>query len=941
MSSIDKEKLETLKRELEKFKKGEKIKKRSRTTPLGKLFDKIYDIINGYQSHSDVITYLYKNLGGDLNQVDRLIKRKYVIYQILDYLSEINNLSVKKANTDIISIPLYDIRIIGDLTNIIIIQGIYSIIPNDYLIPIEKRNLKNFKNAITFSKIDLHSGIPILEKILVTFTEIFESNSDLKDLILVGTGFTDTLSISIFFNILSNTNSSYKNLVKYNDYIDRLEIQSSTYQLISFYSILLKNCKKDKATLAFISSLLSKQLLKKNGVESLIDLVLGLRENEEVDISKINYIVQILLTSKPQNINIINYYKNIFKQIYDMLILVNRPLMNTILVEIIIIVYGKNKKIIEDFLFKKIWDNLNPQLNKVENDSIILTNEIDLNNSFNVCISISRSINIKDHDFIVDLFNPIFITLWYYANYQRSKGKDFEIVLNLIKNIIILGDSHFFIDLVISNLIDYKLFWIFDSSNENDNNLTFIKFNTNEVTKGKENQILELIDKIDFNVETLIKLITKLNDSDSSYLNQVLIEALNKLVLNSDLENSSINKIIYLKIIQSIIENFKNEIESSPLSLLIFANTYFNQYFESLNSTSKLNIIEDVDSDDETEDNIDNLDDLDNNSSNDILISLIPILDTISVLSPTNDDEKIQLENLKSLLKSNFNLIPKSIKDVCSKIIKIDTENIKIIDKDTDFNIETILKQINDQTPSVRVLALDKLTYYTINNKDKNKIVSTKYSVNLLLSQLKDQEPFVYLNAIKNIVNIVSFDKSFLTQLIEIYSTSKKSIDEKLRVGEILTKFVSLNGKLLNDHQISELVNSTINISRADSSSIKDSSLDNNDVRMKISALSLLGITCHECGYGIISYIPLIADLVHGIITFEKTPELRRAAIVIINDVISNDSGLEIVKEYGEKLQILLEYVTENDPDLLVCQMSSATLDQISESFEKKLTLKS
>lgn len=936
MSTTDKEKLEALKKELEKFKKGERIKKRSRTTPLGKLFDEISENINDYQSQSDVINYLYKTLSGDLNQIDRLIKRKFIIYKILDYLSQINTLSIKKANRDIISIPLYDIRIIGDLTNIIIIQGIYSIIPNDYLIPIEKRNLKNSKNAITFSKINLDSGIPILEKILITFTEIFESNSDLKDLILVGTGFTDTLLISIFFSILSNSNSSYKNLANYKNYINRLEIQSSTYQLLSFYSILLKNCKKDKETLIFISSLLSNQLLKRNGIESLIDLVLGLRENDEIDISKINYIVQILLTSKLKTMNIIDYYKNIFKQIYNMLVLINRPLMNTILVEILIIIYNKNKKIIEDFLFQNIWDNLNPKLNKVENDSIILTNEVDLNNSFNVCISISRSINIKDQNFIFDLFNPIFITLWYYANYQKSKGKDFEIVLNLVKNIIILGDSNYFIDLIVSNLIDYKLFWTFDSNNEN--NLTYIKFNTNEITIGKENQILELIDKIDFNVKTLIKLITKLNDTDSSYLNQFLIKTLNKLVLNPDLENNSVNKIIYLKIIQSIIENFKNEIESSPLSLLIFANTYLNQYFESLNSTSKLNVIENSDSDDEDDDNIDS------NSSNDVLLSLIPILEIISDLSPSNDDEKIQFKNLKSLLKLNFNLISKSIKDICNKIIKIDTENIKTSDnqKTNDFNIETILKQINDQTPSVRVLALDRLTYYTINNKDeKNKVVSTKYSINLLLSQLKDQEPFVYLNAIKNIVNIVSFDKSFLTQLIEIYSASKKSIDEKLRIGEILTKFVSSNGKLLNNHQVNEIVNSTINIARVDSSSIKNSSLDNNDVRMKMSALSLLGITCHQCGYGIISYISLIADLVHGIITFEKNPELRRAAIVIINDIVLNENGLEIIKEYGENLQLLLEYVTENDSDLLVCQMSSATLDQISESFEKKLTFKS
>ncbi|KAG0689569.1 hypothetical protein C6P40_004824 [Pichia californica] len=949
MSDIDKQKLESLKKELQKFKKGDRLESRSRTTPLGKLFDEIFKKINGYQSQSDIITYLYNNFDGDSNNNDdRIYKRSYVIEKILNYLDQIKILSKKIPNSNIISIPLYDIRIIGDLTNIIILQGIYSIIPNEFLIPLEKRKIKNFKknSSLIFNKINLNNGLPIIEKILITMTNIFESNSDLKDLILVGTGFTDTLSIAIFLTINSNNSQFYMN------FIQRLEFQSSTYQLLSFYSIMLKNCHQNLKFSSLVSLLLSNQLMKKNGIESLIDLVLGLREDEEIDISKIQYIVKVLLNSKPKNINLINYYKNIFNQIYNMLILVNRPLINTILVEIIVLIYSKNNRIIKDFLFSKIWFNLNPNLNddynqdfkkNIENDSIIITNGIDLNNSFNVCISIIRSLNIKDQEIINELFNPILLSLWYYANYQKSQNKDYNIILNLIKNIIILGDSNYFIDLIISNIIDNQMTWMFDNNkNDNDekNNLTFIKFNTNELIISKENQILRLFDKIDFNIESFIELITKLNDSDSLYLNKILIEILNKLISNNEKnleKNSSINKIIYLKLIQAIIENFKLEIENSPISLLIFANTYFNQYFDSINSKFNLNIVQDIDSDDEDNESVNN----DINNNDEIITFLIPILEIISTLNFNNNDEKIQLENLQSILNKNENLIPQSIKYICEKIIKIDTKVVKVKLISNNLNIETILKQINDQTPSVRVYALDKLTNYTINNpnNEEKKQVSTKYTINLLLSQLKDSEPFVYLNAIKNIVNILSFDKSFLNQLIELYSTSKKSIDEKLRIGEILTKFVNINGKILNNIQIDELINICINISRSNSSLIENSSNDNNDIRMKMSSLSLLGTICHQTGYSIISHISQITDLVHGIITFEKNPELKRAAVVIINDIVTNDKGLEIIKEYGEKLQLLLEYISKNDKDLLVCQMSSATLDDIAIAFENKFQI--
>lgn len=93
MSTVDEEKLKQLKKELEKFKKGETIKGRSRTTPLGKLFDQISNKIDGFQLQKDVVGFLYNNFGGDKTETDRIYKRRYVIGQILNSLSEINKLA--------------------------------------------------------------------------------------------------------------------------------------------------------------------------------------------------------------------------------------------------------------------------------------------------------------------------------------------------------------------------------------------------------------------------------------------------------------------------------------------------------------------------------------------------------------------------------------------------------------------------------------------------------------------------------------------------------------------------------------------------------------------------------------------------------------------------------------------------------------------------------
>lgn len=940
MTSMDQEKLEKLKKELEKFKKGEKIEGRSRTTPLGKLFNEISNKLSAYQSQTDAVKYLYNQFtDNDVEtQIDQIQMRDVVISQVLEYFDKINELSMKKKDSTIISIPLYDIRIVGDLTNIILLHGIYSIIPNEYLVPLNMRMLKNFKASKTFIKIDFEKGLFMLDKILEKFTKIFESDSDLKDILLVGTGFTDILTIAVVLYSKLKTD-------QYLSYLDRLETLSSTYQLLSFYSILYKyslNSGKNAQFTKYISSLLCKTLMKPNGVQSLIDLVMGLREDEDIDIAKIPYVVQIIVSSKPQTCSIVQYYTNIFDQIERMLVFIDRPLMNTVLTEIIINIYQKNNQIIIDFLFKKIWEKLNPEIrikNGMEDSDIVIINGVELNNAFNVCISLSRSFTSTNKEILNEFIEPILLPLWYYANHQRKSNKSHTIILNVLKNVLILGNFDHFMNLLISNIVEYKPAWKFDNASEN--NLTYIKLDTNESPVSKESFILDLFDRIDFNVATLIELSEILIQSDSKYMNKILIDILNQLVNYVEISEVEIpiKKVVILKLLQSVIENFKSQIENEPISLLIFTNTYFSGYFDTCRSKLAVeDIYDESDSDDEDEYDVEI-------SQNDELInSLLPILDILSNLTFFSEEEKIQLEKLQSMFEHNKKFIPRSIAVVVDKILKVDPKQLTIKkDENNEFNVDTILKQANDPTPSIKVFALDKLTKQTMLLNDtkvlntNNNSITTKYTITLLVSQLRNSEPFVYLNAIKNLVSLISFDKSYTNYILELYSQSKKSIDEKLRLGEVLTQFISMDGKLLTPDIIRDIVTTCINISRSNSE-LQEKYKDNKDVKLKMSALSILGLICFETGFGIMPYVDEIADLVQGIVNFEKDAELRRAAVVIINDIVRNDKGLEIIQKHGKKLQILLEYVAEKDQDLLVCQFANNTLAEIEESFQRKFT---
>lgn len=911
--------LDELKHELEKFKRGEKVKGRSRTTPLGKLFEEILGKINGYENQSDVVNYLYTRFELPPEVNDKCEKRRVVINKLLDYLMKINNLSEKKEGSTIISIPLYDIRLVGELINLIILHGIYSIMPSEYLIPLEQRKLQNFKSSVTFSRTNFKAGSPILEDILRKLTIIFETNSDLKDLILVGTGFTDTLAIAILFSTFSPTFTSY---------LERLEAQSSTYQLLSFYSLLYKNSKKNTKYSVFVKSLLSKQLVKPNGVESLIDLVLGLREDEEVDVTKIDYIVSILITSRPVDMTIIDYYKNIFDQIYKMLVFVNRPLMNTILTRILVNIFDRNENVIKDFFFRRIWLCFNPEIN--DKERIILTNEVELNNAFNVCISVSRSVLQENTDFINILFEPILLPLWFYSVFQSKNEKDYDIVLNLLKNIIVLSDSSNSIELIVANFYDNSRPWKFSLA---ESGLTLIKSKTDEPETEIKNNVIALFDEIDYSIGIFMKLATKLDDSDSVYLDTLLNIALNRAFLQSDLASidDPSQKLMHLKLVQSLLDTFRDKIENSPMAIIAFLNTYLNQHFENPKSVSDLKVSDNIDSDDEEEE------EEISTEAEEIMGTVLPILETVSAFVPQNQEEVAQFEKLQKTLRINEKRIPNAMKKLVEQIVSANIKGNIAVKKDM-FDMETIMKQINDPVPSIRVYALDKLTKYTVSKRNgAANSVSTSYSFNLLLSQLKDSEPFVYLNSIKNLILLVSFDRSLLAELLKQYSMSKRSIDEKLRIGEVLSKFIMNKSKVLKSEEVRDILNTCMMISRSDSK-LQQQNTDNKDVRMKMSSLSILGCLCYEVGFGISLYIDDVADLVHGIITFERNAELRRAAVCIIGDIVKNDNGLEIIKPYGEKLQVLLEYITEKDEDLIVCQNASSALNLIDDAFEKRLT---
>lgn len=885
---MDPEALKELEKTLKGFKKVSAGGNRPRNSKIGVLFSQIERFL-------DASTLDGLNVNLDSPQGDA---RANVVGKALEYIRDIAVLSEKLPDAQFISIPLQDMKTVGRLLNVVIIHGIYEVVPQKYLVPIENRRLKDFRTVGKLEHVPMDENRALLEAILRCFNEVFASNSDLKDLILVGVGLTDMLNVCLVLYLTVGDNTYLKNLAT-------LESLSSTYQLLSFYTLLMRYSQDAKLRGYLRETKLPELVMTSNGVESLIDLVLGLRENEEIDTGRIGSIAAILLNSKPSCVDTDEYYQNVFGQLYASLVFVNRPIMTTVVVELVLLLWNSGHEILVDkFLFQRLRLAFNPQ---PIGDAIVLTSGTDLNNAFNVVLSVVRCLKQSDQDVLHALLDPIISPLWWFANYQRKHNKDYDIVLNVIKNALLLDAKVDLVTLLIDNMIQQNAHWEFAQ----DGQLAIIKFNTHE----QPLQMLDVFAVLDSALDTFVLLAKKVVEIDEARLDEIMKVVMDGVTSANVLgDESPLAKLLGLKLLQTMLESFRDQIEKSPMFLLAFLEDIIGRHFE---HHSKLLVVkEEVDSDDE-----------DGEDESEDLTTLLPVFELIGDWTPASTDEQQRLTSLQSKIRLYASRIPISLQPTMKRILDIDA-NAKIQPKQADdARLEVILKQLNDPTPSIKVYALDELSKLTL-SKTK---VSMKYTMNLMISQLNDNEPFVYLNAIKNIAKLACADRSQLDHLLDLY-TGKKPIDIRLRLAEAIHRYIEAQNETLSPKEIDTLVHTLVGLVRPQDPPV--------DTRIRMSSLSLLGTVCHYAGLGILPHVDIIVDVIKGVTTFEKAqPEVRRAAIVIVDDIVRNPHGLAILKEHGPSIETMLKYVNEFDSDLLTTQLAWNTLSDIDSEFERKLTL--
>lgn len=418
-----------------------------RNSPLDLLFHELESKIMHFPLDELSLEKLYQQTNTHSN-ID-------LIEVLTNYLIKIQDLSIaakKRKQTDaetgsneahssqdLISISLHDIRTFSRLVNLIIIHGVYPALESNKIgIPFAQRRLNDFSKLVTGNKksisIDQIRDTEKKEKMLLLLFEkfftVFSKNSstggdDVKDLLLRGTGYSDFLTITSALLTVHSISTESRDKVRL--LYPQIISFPDTFELFQTFSLLMSSPSPNffKQFVSLQIQTLHVMAPRGDGILTLIEFVLGLRENEEVNIEKFDHVANVIL-AKPKSINTVEYFTRVGNQIYTLLININKTVVNSCVCYVLEKLWLRNQLIVKDFVLKKLWKNFDPSVEAHDNNNKYSVSEADLNNNTNVIISLTK--NNPSSSLLYAAFNCVLVYIWSYYLFLKKSNKSIGIL---------------------------------------------------------------------------------------------------------------------------------------------------------------------------------------------------------------------------------------------------------------------------------------------------------------------------------------------------------------------------------------------------------------------------------------------------------------------------------------------------------------------------------
>ncbi|GAV49676.1 hypothetical protein ZYGR_0P03220 [Zygosaccharomyces rouxii] len=843
---------------------------------------------------------------------------------LLNHFQELHDLVIDEQvrlqteNSNMLPISLHDMRYVEELIQLIVAHGIMANIPPS-LQPASQKS-KDIPRSHNLSTLKL-----VVEKISNILVKEMKPNDYIRSIVLKGPLYTYT-----YLGILTLCTEE-PNKAHYEEVLRQMENVQQTYELFAMYNFLVQELGNAVAKAKILSLLSTLAVRRENGVLSLIDFVVGAREDEQLDIEKMNRVTQIIV-AKPKTINSVEYFSRLFPQIFDGLSMVNRPIVVNCLNSVVTALFFKNSRIINDFLFRRIYQ-------VIFNEPLQEHSAKELNDVVNVIISLTKN---SSNELISALVQSVdkrqfYLNLWIYVlflkKYQKinplgkQHGPYYEVILTILKTFVCLfKDSEALIYLSM-NLLNYQheqwgyqidfetqLAYITLRDNLPDLNLKQEK-GDNPLTKANE-----LFAGIDESIDLFIQLLKMVNNENM--VKDVFLAVLNRWVKTEQHNDNSLKEVesnalvlLDLKALEKLHREFSTDILKKPQDILKLID-------ELIDFTSSEPLMQqdsdDEDSDDEEEREA---------QQPDSLSLIIQILESVLSMPPK------QLADAKPLLQSIDNKLQKRGNSALHKDLLRMLEykpGQTSPDASNDANdyeaLEEALNNLNDSLAPMQVLGLTQLNKLV---QKHSKVISAARATQLHLQYLKNQDPYVYLNAIKGLSSLCQYDKTCIDTLVDCYSSIRK-LDDALKIGEVFIQYIQQENQLFQGIQANKIIDACItNVRRRGEI----------DDRLRMSAMSILGISAQVNARGIQDRIGDMLDCSFGVLQMEtKTKSgfvVRRAALHLIHDLMYNsdeNAGVSLFPpQYdSSRLKTLLDYTREKDDDQLVSEQAAQLLSLLS-----------
>ncbi|KAK4522076.1 uncharacterized protein ATC70_004615 [Mucor velutinosus] len=319
--------------------------------------------------------------------------------------------------------------------------------------------------------------------------------------------------------------------------------------------------------------------------------------------------------------------------------------------------------------------------------------------------------------------------------------------------------------------------------------------------------------------------------------------------------------------------------------------------------------------------------------------SLVLAINLIRAVLHENDelsDQAIQLlkasvDPLKQLEKYPFELVQESVNEVLLAITSyLSAQKMSGMKQASGTSLEAskekyreAMKSLQDDLLPIRAHGMGMLKGMAL---ARDPLVSSGEGLDQLLDifvrLVQDEDSYIYLNAVKGLSAMTdAYGNQIIKKLGDIYSDDKQKLDNRLRIGEALLQTIQRCGDALGKY-VNTLVRplETVLARR------------NEDSNLRVSTLSLLSMACQTCPVALSSRMSELIDWVLNILEIEKTPEVRRAATVLILSLFRGLASQTLYEYPAESLRRTyrtLRYIEETDPDDLTRYQARVALSDL------------